>query len=80
MESDAIYVRLTGIFHEVFDDDDIVLSPEMTAEDVSMWDSLGHVRLIIAIQKAFGVTFSAAQASNLRNVGELVGLIRSRTP
>lgn len=80
MESEAVYAKLTNIFHDVFDDDHIVLSPEMTAEDVLEWDSLSHVRLIIAIQQNFHVIFSAAQASNLRNVGELVDLIQSRTP
>ena len=80
MESDAVYAKLTDIFHDVFDDNGIVLSPEMTAEDVPEWDSLSHVRLIIAIQQNFGVNFSAAQASNLRNVGELVELLQSRKP
>jgi acyl carrier protein len=80
MDSEAVYANLTNIFHDVFDDDNIVLSPEMTAEDVPEWDSLSHVRLIIAIQQKFGVNFSAAQASNLRNVGELVELIQSRKP
>jgi acyl carrier protein len=79
MEAAAIYAKLTNIFQEVFDDDGIMLTPEMTAEDVPEWDSLSHVRLIIAVQQKFGVSFSAAQASNLRNVGELVELILSRT-
>jgi acyl carrier protein len=78
MDSETVYASLTNIFHDVFDDDNIVLSPEMTAEDVPEWDSLSHVRLIIAIQHKFGVSFSAAQASNLRNVGELVEHIQSR--
>jgi acyl carrier protein len=79
MEAAAIYAKLTNIFQDVFDDDRIMLTPEMTAEDVPEWDSLSHVRLIISIQQKFGVSFSAAQASNLRNVGELVELILSRT-
>jgi acyl carrier protein len=79
MEAAAIYAKLTTIFQDVFDDDGITLSPEMTAEDVPEWDSLSHVRLIVSVQQKFGVSFSAAQASNLRNVGELVELILSRT-
>jgi acyl carrier protein len=80
MNHDAVYAKLTSIFHDVFDDDKIVLSPEMTADDVPDWDSLSHVRLVLAIQQKFGIKFSAAQASNLRNVGELVTLIQSRAP
>jgi len=79
MEPAAIYAKLTHIFHEVFDDEKIVLSHETAAEDIPEWDSLSHVRLIISVQQTFGVSLSAAQASNLRNVGELVALIQSRT-
>jgi acyl carrier protein len=50
----------------------------MTADDIPEWDSLTHVRLLLTIQQKFGVKFSAAQASSLKNVGELVALIQSR--
>jgi acyl carrier protein len=76
---DPIYVQLTNIFHDVFGDDDLVLRPELTAEDVPEWDSLSHVRLILAVQKAFGTKFSAAQTAKLKNVGELAELIRAKT-
>ena len=78
MTSDAIYRQLTEIFHDVFEDDTLILRPEMTAEDVPDWDSLSHVRLVLTIQRKFGVTFSAAQTAGLKNVGELVSLLQSR--
>jgi acyl carrier protein len=80
MQADAVYAKLTGIFHDVFDDDELVLRPDMTAEDVPEWDSMSHVRLVLTIQQKFGIKFSAAQTTNLKNVGELVALIQSRTP
>jgi acyl carrier protein len=79
VDLDQIYQKLTGIFRDVFDDDDIVVTPEMTALDVAEWDSLNHIRLILAVQKAFDVTFSAAQTAALQNVGELSELIRAKT-
>ena len=78
MQPDAIYAQLTEIFRDVFDDDDIVLRPEMTASDVPEWDSLSHVRLVLTVQQKFGVKFSAAQTSSLKNVGEFVSLIGAR--
>ena len=71
--------RLTPVFHEVFGDDDLVLTPETTADDVDGWDSLAHIRLILSVQKAFGVKFSPAETSRLKNVGELAGLIEKKT-
>ena len=56
MQSSEIYQQLSGIFADVFDDDAIVLKPEMTADDVDGWDSLTHIRLIISVEKAFKIT------------------------
>ena len=44
--------KLNSIFCEVFDEDDLVIRPEMTANDVDGWDSLSHVNLIVAIEIA----------------------------
>lgn len=76
---DKIYQRLTPIFRDVFEDDAITLAPAMTAEDVPGWDSLNHIRLVLQIQKEFGIKLSAAQTVNLNNVGELVDLIGAKT-
>ena len=73
-----IYARLTDILRDVFDDDAVIATPTLTAAEVPEWDSLAHVRLILAVQKAFGVKFSAAQVSTLKNVGDLADLIHSR--
>ena len=75
---DAIVTRLTSIFREVFDDDDLVLKPELTANDVDGWDSLTHIRLILSVQKAFGVKFSSVEMSRLKNVGDLVALTKHK--
>jgi acyl carrier protein len=75
---DNVYNRLTKVFRDVFDEDDLVLRPEMTADDVSDWDSLSHIRLVLAVSKAFNVKFTAAEVSRLKNVGEFADLIRGK--
>jgi len=79
MSNDALYAKLTAIFHDVFDDEDIVVTPELTADDVDEWDSLSHIRLVVAIEKKFGLKFSAAEVGRLKNVGEFASLIASKT-
>ena len=74
-----IYSRLTPIFQDILDNDDIIATPELTADDVPEWDSLTHVRLVLAVQKAFSVKFSAADVSNLKNVGDLANLIEAKS-
>ena len=75
MDNSALYAKLTEIFHDVFDDDEIVLSPEMTAAKVKGWDSIKHVRLILSIEKGFGVKIAASEVNRLKNVGDLANLI-----
>jgi acyl carrier protein len=74
----AIYARLTPIFHDVFDDESIVVTPSMSAKDIDEWDSLSHIRLVVSIERTFDLHFSAAEVGRLKNVGEFVDLIRSR--
>ena len=78
MDTNAVYVKLTQVFHDVFDDDSIVVTPELTADEVDEWDSLSHIRLIVAVEKQYGLKFSAAEVRNFKNVGEFVALIQSR--
>ncbi|HSY65607.1 MAG TPA: acyl carrier protein [Terriglobales bacterium] len=78
MESGEIYKKLNTVFEDVFDDDSIVVRPELSADDVDGWDSLTHIRLILTVEKAFQVKFSASEIGKLKNVGGLAELIRSK--
>jgi acyl carrier protein len=79
MEQREIYDRLQKIFGDVFDDESIVVTPTLTARDVEEWDSLNHIRLVIAVQKSFGIKITGAQTAKFKNVGELAELISSKT-
>lgn len=79
MKSDEIYEKLSGVFREVFDDDSIAVSSQLTANDVSGWDSLTNIRLILTVERTFGVQFSASEIGRLQNVGDLVSLVQSKS-
>jgi acyl carrier protein len=78
MENNEIVSRLTPIFRDVFNDDALVVSDGMTAADVPAWDSLSNINMIIAVERAFGVKFSIKDVRNLKNVGELLELIKRK--
>jgi acyl carrier protein len=77
---DTVFSTLQQIFDDVFDDDSIVVTPGLSAAEVAEWDSLNHIRLMLAVEKSFKIKFTAAQTGKLKNVGELVDLIRAKTP
>ena len=78
MEKVQVYNKLTAVFREVFDEDELNVTPQTTADDVDGWDSLSHIRLVLAVSKAFSVKFSASEIGNLKNVGEFADLIEKK--
>ncbi|WP_395665974.1 acyl carrier protein [Methylocella sp.] len=78
MQKSQIYSELNAIFCDLFDDDDIKLKPETSAEDVEGWDSLAHINLIVAIEQKFKIKFKTAEIESLHNVGHLVDVIYSK--
>lgn len=75
MDSSIVLSRLTPIFQEVFDDEDLLVTNEMSADDVDEWDSLSNVRLMISIEEEFDIKLKASEVTNLSNVAILVELI-----
>jgi acyl carrier protein len=78
MTQDEVYAALSEVMRDVFDDDDLVIGPDTSAEDVVGWDSQAHITLIVATEQQFGVRFRTAEFEALHNVGELVDLIMSK--
>jgi acyl carrier protein len=70
--------KLNDIFCEVFDEDDLNISPEMTANDVDGWDSLSHINLIVAVESAFKIRFNQKELLTFKNVGDLLNSIESK--
>ncbi len=70
--------RLTAIFRDVFDDDEIVLTETTSAKDIEDWDSLEHINLIAAVEKAFKMRFTMKEVSGMKNVGEMADIVCER--
>jgi acyl carrier protein len=73
-----ISAQLLGVFRDVFDDESLILSRELSAEQVAGWNSITHLRLMLAVQRVFNVRFSAAEIGRLRNVEDLMDLILAK--
>lgn len=78
MEQAEIYTALQDIFRDIFDDDDIELTPTTSAADIPEWDSFNHVNIIVASEMRFGVKFLAAELDDLKNVGDFVALVEKK--
>lgn len=72
MKRIEIAEKMTTIFHEVFNDNSIVLRDDMTAADVDNWDSLTHMLMITKVEEEFGVKFKLKELNKLKMVGDLL--------
>ncbi len=78
MTREEIISKLTVIFHEVFNDNTIVLNDGMTANDVDSWDSLTHMLMITKVEEDFGIKFKLRELNKLKQVGDLISVIESK--
>ncbi len=80
MDEREIYARLNEVFRDVFEEDTIEVTPELSAQDVDGWDSLTHIRLVLTVEKVFKIKFSISEVGTLRDVSDLVALISIKAP
>ena len=72
MERKEIFRKLNEIFIDVLDLDEVELTEKTSANDIEEWDSLSHIQLIVAIEKAFKIKFTSLEIMKWANVGEMV--------
>ena len=75
MTRDEVMEKVTEIFRDVFDDEDLVIGDSTNSDDIEDWDSLEHINLVAAVEQEFGIKFTMAQVVGMKNVGEMVDII-----
>ena len=56
----------------------IEIHVQTTAAEIKGWDSITHMKILIAIEEEFGFTFSYKETVALKNVGDLIQLVQSK--
>lgn len=70
-----VIAKLEQVFRDIFDEEELTINNETTAEDIEDWDSLAHINLVVSIEKEFDVKFALGELQALRNVGGMVDLV-----
>ncbi len=74
-----IETKLQEVFRDVFQDETLVILPEMTAGDVDKWDSITHLIMISKVEEVFNVSFRLKELIKLKNVGDLITLLKEKS-
>ena len=78
MKREEIFKKVSIIFQDVLDDNDIVISEDQGAKDIDEWDSLTHIMLVVETEKEFQLKFLSSEIANWNNIGEMITAIESK--
>jgi len=48
---------------------------ELTPEDIGLWDSLNHLRLVTAVENAFDIKLTMSEIQSIDNIAKLDELV-----
>ena len=78
MNRTEILEKLNEVFHDVFDNNDIIVTEQTNANDIEEWDSLIHITLISAVEDEFDVSFDMKTVVSMKNVGDMIDAIEEQ--
>ena len=67
------------IVAELFDLDPAAVHEALTPEDVELWDSMNHLRLVSAVEEEFQIKLSMQEIESIRSLVALQALIEQHT-
>ena len=73
-----LWTEITTVFRDVFQDEDLSLTPDTKNSDIGQWTSLNHAILIDALEKKFGIEFSIDEVLTMQSAGEIHDTIQKR--
>ncbi len=72
MNREEVLNRLQKIFRELFDDETMILTEELKADDLEKWDSIQHISILTEVSEEFGISFSMDELQNISSVRDIV--------
>jgi acyl carrier protein len=70
--------RIAEVFNTVFQVSPEQMTDSLSPQDVTGWDSLGHVRLVTQLQDEFGVEFEVTDIMRMENVAAIKKILSER--
>jgi acyl carrier protein len=70
--------KLAMVVAEVFGVSPADIGPQTGPDQVSAWDSIGQLRLVSAVECAFGVTLDLEEIASMDSVGMLATILERK--
>jgi acyl carrier protein len=70
--------KVREAFQTAFDVDPRTITIDTTPEQISGWDSMGHVTLASSLERTFGLTFDVDDLMEMENVKEICRIVQGK--
>ena len=74
----AMVERLAGVFEEAFGLAPDGFSLNLGPEDVAHWDSIGHMNMVMHLEKEFGQQFEVDEIMEMSSPAKIIEILRSK--
>lgn len=71
MEFEYVLEEVTKLARIQFREEKLDIQETTTASDISSWNSLSHVLLIVSIENVFGIKFDLPQMIDMKSIGDI---------
>ena len=75
MTREEIIEKLTPIARTIFENQDLVLADDMSADNVPTWTSLAFMQFLTEIENQFCFKFKMMELFNLKTMGNIIASI-----
>jgi acyl carrier protein len=76
---DALLSDITDILRDLFEDDDLVITPEYSRQNNEHWDSMNHLNIIFALESKYRIKFGVVDIEEIQNVADIIRLVKKKT-
>jgi len=70
--------RLAEIFDDVFGLERERFSTELGPEDVANWDSIGHMNMVMELEKVFGRQFEVDEIMEMSSPAKILEILKAK--
>ncbi len=75
MDKQEVIARLTPVAQKVFENENLVLRDDLSAENVETWTSMSFMQFLTDIEREFGIKFKMMELLSLKNMGDVINAI-----
>ncbi len=78
MNSQELFEQVKQVIADALNINKEQISDNSSREDIDNWDSMGHLNIIMAIERKFNVSFSTEEAINSASVLQLAKVLEGK--